>query len=72
MMEVTEQPEEQIKYPVGRKSREHGFIAIFFSEDFGVVIDPAGASLDLGESYTNQYSPNDSKYYEPVNITITG
>lgn len=72
MLEVTEQPKEQIKYPIGRKSRKHGFIAIFFSENFGVVIDPAGTELDLGESYTNQYSPNDSEYYEPVNITITG
>ena len=72
MLEVTEHSKDDIQYPVARKSREHGFIAIFFSEDFGVVIDPAGTSLDLGESYTNQYSPNDSKYYEPVNITITG
>lgn len=71
MMEVTEWSKEQIKYPVGRKSRLTGAVVIFFSEHHGVVIDPGLEKLGQGESSSTWFSCNKSEDWEPVNITIT-
>ncbi|UOO98985.1 hypothetical protein [Snodgrassella alvi] len=49
MMEVTELPKEQIKYPVARKNIKNGFIVIFFSENSGVFIDSTKIRIELGE-----------------------
>lgn len=72
MMEVTELPKEQIKYPVARKNIKNGFIVIFFSENSGVFIDSTKIRIELGEWYFSYNSIHDRKYWEPVNITITG
>ena len=73
MLEVTEQPEEQIKYPVARKGLLTGVVVIFFSEHYGVVIDcGSNNAVEQGEACSTWSSCNNSKDWEPVNITITG
>ena len=73
MLEVTESPKEEIKYPVARKHREHGFIVLFFSEKHGVVVDRCLTILvKPGEISSTWTSCHDSECWEPVEITITG
>ena len=73
MLEVTEWSKEQIKYPVGRKSRKTGSVIIFFSETYGVVIDCGSNNLvEQGEASYTRSSCNNSEDWEPVDITITG
>ena len=72
MLEVTKQPEEQIKYPVGRKGRLTGVIVIFLSEHHGVVIDcGSDDAIEQGKVSSTWSSCNNSEDWEPVNITIT-
>ncbi|PCL21278.1 hypothetical protein CPT77_02755 [Snodgrassella alvi] len=73
MLEVTKQPEEQIKYPVGRRDPESGFIVLFFSKNHGVVISTTErAGFNVGEISRDWVSCANSKDWEPVDITITG
>ncbi|WP_367414070.1 hypothetical protein [Snodgrassella alvi] len=73
MLEVTKQPEEQIKYPVGRKSYRTGAVVIFFSELYGVVIDcGSNDAVEKGEASSTWTSCKNGEVWEPVNITITG
>ena len=73
MLEVTALPKEEIKYPVARKHREHGFIVLFFSESHGVVIDRGLTILvKQGEPFTAWSSCKNGECWESVDITITG
>ncbi|ORF23835.1 hypothetical protein BGI15_03220 [Snodgrassella alvi] len=73
MLEVTEWSDEQIKYPVGRRDPESGFIVLFFSKNHGVVISTTERSgFNVGEISRDWVSCANSKDWEPVNITITG
>ena len=73
MLEVTEQPAEQIKYPIARKSRKHGQIVLFFSSEEGVVIKPdTDQKYDFGHHSCEWWSCDEYDIWEPVDITITG
>lgn len=71
MLEVTKQPKEKIKYPVARRSLDYRYVILFFSEQEGIVIDPAKSGLKSGDRYTNHY-PCNNPFWEHVDITITG
>ena len=73
MLEVTEHPEEQIKYPIARRSLTDGAIVLFFSKARGVVIRTSPESVyDFGYFSDDWISCSEETIWEPVNITITG
>lgn len=73
MLEVTESPKKEIKYPIARKSRKHGQIVLFFSSEEGVVIKPdTNQKYDFGYNSCEWWYCNDYDKWEPVDITITG
>ena len=73
MLEVTKPHEKEIKYPVARRSREHGQIVLFFSKEEGVVIKPAtDQKYDFGFNSCEWWYCHDYDIWEPVDITITG
>ena len=71
MLEVINSKEE-IRYPVARKARKFGHIIIFFSENYGVVLDPCQSGFKYGESSDDWLSCLSLEDWEPVDITITG
>ena len=73
MLKVIESSENEIKYPVVRRDSEYGFIVLFFSESYGVVISTTEKSpYSVGEISLNWLNCKIRGEWEPVDITITG
>ena len=72
MLEVTVQIKEKIKFPVTRQGILSGVIVVFFSETYGVVLDPGESDFKAGESFSDWSSCSDNQFWISVNITITG
>ena len=71
MLEITESHKEKNIYPIARRSLDYRYVILFFSEQDGVVIDPADSGVNPGDRYTGHY-PCNNPFWEPVDITITG
>ena len=72
MFKVIKQTTEKIKYPVIRKGRKSGAVVIFFSENYGVVLDPGQSEHEFGYGSFNFPPCYDYEAWVPVEITITG